>query len=446
MSVTFTGLASGIDTASLVEQIVAAEKRPADLMSQRVSDLSSQHSIVESLVSKLRAFGDRARGLDLASEIRSVKAERSDTSHFGVAVSGSASTSSHTLRVLSTAKAQTTTSRTFTSDAAGVLGDGSVTIDTSTGDPVTVSWTAADSLSTIATRINDANTGATASVVFDGTSYRLVANARTTGTADAPTFVDSGDGLGLSDPDNITAAASNASFMLDGIPISRGQNVISDVLAGVTLSLTTAHGASESDTILEITADGGAMKDKVQDLLDDYNTVTTALNEQLRYTGTTKGNDTLYGDSTLRSLQAALGRLVTSDHGGDPLVAGSGKTLSGLGITIDSSGLLTLDATKFETALSTDPAAVEALFVDGGLAGKVATLTDTYARSTDGILMAKNKGIDARSAIYQQDIERIEAAAEATGARMSAQFTKMEQAISNMQSQSDQMMQILGLS
>jgi hypothetical protein len=37
MSVTFTGLASGIDSAALIDQLVAAEKRPAELPGQKVS-------------------------------------------------------------------------------------------------------------------------------------------------------------------------------------------------------------------------------------------------------------------------------------------------------------------------------------------------------------------------------------------------------------------------
>ncbi len=437
MSVTFTGLASGIDSAALIEQIVAAEKRPAALLGQRVSDLNSQGNIVDGLVSKLRAFAERARGLDLASEIRSVKAERSDPGHVGVAVSGAASPSRHTVRVLDTARAQSVTSRTFAGDAPGVLGDGSVTIAGDGGDPVTVSWSAADSLSAIATRINDAGAAATAAVVFDGSSYRLVATARQTGSAAAPVFSDGGDGLGWSASGNITAAARDARFVLDGLTITRGHNLVSDVLSGVTLTLTAPHGAAEPDTTIDIAPDGDAVRDKVKGLIDAYNAVAGALDSQLRYTGTTKGTGTLFGDASLRQLQGALGKLVTDEH--------AGATLRGLGIKLGASGQLSLDATAFDRALSDDRAAAEALFVDGGLAGKITALADTYTRAGDGVLTAKGTSIDQRTARYQRDIERIEAAAAATGDRLRAQFTALERAISTMKTQSSQMMQILGV-
>ena len=234
----------------------------------------------------------------------------------------------------------------------------------------------------------------------------------------------------------MTVAARDASFVLDGIPITRGKNVVSDVLAGVTLTLTAAHGAAEPDTTITIAGDGEALRDKVKGLVDSFNAVTGALDGQLRYTGTTKGPDTLFGDSTLRQLQGALGRLVTSEHGG--------ATLRGLGVKLDASGRLSLDQSAFDSALSKDPAAVEALFVGGGLASAIATLNEQYTRAGDGVLSAKAKGIDDRTASYQKDISRIENAAAALGDRLRAQFTALERAISTMKTQSTQMLSILG--
>lgn len=436
MSVTFSGLASGIDSAALVDQLVAAESQPAKALSTKVSNLTRQGSIVNDLVSKLRALGDRSRGLDLASEVRALKITRSDEGHVGAAVSAGASPSVHSLRVVSTARGQTVSSDPFTGDGPGVIGAGSVTIGGGDGDPVTITWSDTDSLSAIAARINDANAAASAAVVFDGTHHRLVATSRATGTAAAPTFTETGAALGWSSPANVTAAARDAVFELDGITVVRGSNVVSDALAGVTLTLTAAHAAGAPDTTLTVAADHEAVRDKVKGLIDAYNLVAGALDGQLRYTGTAKGSDTLFGDATLRQLQGALGRLVTDEHGG--------KTLGGLGIRVDTSGRLSLDASRFDAAIAADPAAVERLFVDGGLGAGLAALTDTYARGGDGMLAAKTKAIDGRVASHRKDIERIEAAAAAAGDRLRAQFTALERAISTMRTQTSQMLSILG--
>ena len=436
MAVNFNGLASGLDSGALIDQLVNAEKASARLLEKKVANLDRQGNIVDDLVSKLRILGDRARGLDVASELRAVKVDRSDPTHAGVAVSATASPSSHTLRVATTATAQTVTSRSFTSDAAGALGAGQVTMQTAGGTPVTVAWTAADSLSAIATRINDAGGPVAASVLHDGTGYRLIASARATGTAAAASFTESGDPLGWSVPANTTAPARDASFVLDGIPLTRGSNVVADALPGVTLSLIAAHGASEPDTTITVAVDPEAITSKVKGLVDVYNTVQSALDAQLRYNGTTKGADTLFGDGTLRQLQGALGKLVTSEHGG--------KTLAGIGVSIASSGRLTVDETKLSKAIASDPGAVEKLFVTGGFAPTLASFTDQYTRSGDGILAIKNKGIDDRTASYKKDITRIEDAATKLGDRLRAQFTAMERAISTMQSQGQRLAQILG--
>lgn len=438
MTVTFSGLASGLDTASLVDQLVKAEKTRATALSTKVSQLTRQGNIVDDLTSRLQILGTTVKGFDTAPELRSVKTDRSDATHASIAASSLASDSSHTLRIATTARGQTSTSRTFGSDAAGVAGSGSVTIDSASGDPVTVAWTASDNLTAIAQRINDSGGPATASVLFDGTSYRLVATARATGTAAAPTFSETGTALGLGDPANLKLAARDAVFDLDGVTITRGSNLVTDALPGVTLTLSAAHTAGEPDTLLTVSSDRDALRTKVKGLIDAWNTVDQGLDGQLNYNGTTKGPETLFGDATLRQLQGAMGRLASDQHGT--------ATLAGLGISLDSTGRLSLDDTKFTAALDKDATAVESLFVTGGLASKVSDLVTQYTRSGDGILTSKGASLDARVAVYQKDITRIETAATALGERLTRQFSALEQAISKMKTQSSQMMSALGLS
>lgn len=438
MAVTFSGLASGLDTGALIDQLVAVEKSRATAASTKVTQLTRQGNIVDDLSSRLQIFGTNAKAFTAAGTVRAVKTDRSDSTHAAIAASATATDATHTLRVASTARGQTTSSRTFAADTAGVLGTGSVIIDSGTTDPVTVEWTAADSLSDIAKRINDAGTAANASVVYDGTNYRLVTTARALGTAAAPVFTDAGSGLDLGNPANVKIAARDAVFDLDGITITRSTNLVTDVLPGVTLTLTAAHAAGDPDTMLTVSTDRDSMRTKVASLIDTWNAIDQGLDGQLSYTGVTKGGDTLFGDATLRQLQGAFGRLASSEHGG--------KTLSSIGITLDRGGRLSLDQTKFDAALDADPRAVESLFVGGGLATKMTSLVETYTRSGDGILVSKGNSLDARIGVYKKDIERIESAASSLGQRLTRQFSVLEQAISKMKSQGSQMMSALGLS
>src|SRR5262245_52203981 len=123
--VTFAGLSSGLDTTSLVNQLVAAERAPVDAITSRQSDINTQKSILNSLSSALAAFGTVARGMDLASELQPRTAASSD-GHVTVAASSGAAATVHDVRVNQLARGQITASRTFSSAAAGVLGAGSL--------------------------------------------------------------------------------------------------------------------------------------------------------------------------------------------------------------------------------------------------------------------------------------------------------------------------------
>ena len=62
-AITFTGLSSGLDTASLVSQLVAAERLPADAIATKQSDLNTRKSILGSLSSALSSLGTIAQGM-----------------------------------------------------------------------------------------------------------------------------------------------------------------------------------------------------------------------------------------------------------------------------------------------------------------------------------------------------------------------------------------------
>src|ERR1041384_5331208 len=185
-AVTFSGLSSGLDTSALVKQLVAAERAPADVVASRQSDISSHKSIVSSLSSALAALGTAARGMDQASELQPRTAASSDA-HVTVAASSGAAATVHDVRVQQLARGQITASREFTSQDAGVLGTGSLTIGV--GDAAkTIEYGSTDSLADIASKINNSGAAASASVLFDGTSYRLMVASTATGTAAAPAF------------------------------------------------------------------------------------------------------------------------------------------------------------------------------------------------------------------------------------------------------------------
>lgn len=426
MPVTFGGLVSGLDTSALIESLVSAERAGATTLTTKQSNLSAQKSIVDRLSSAVAALGTAARGMDFDSELRPRTATVSD-SHMSVAVSASADATTHDVRVKQLASNQVTQSNTYASDAAGLAGTGSLAITVGT-ETKNISYDATDTLSTIAAKITNANAGVSASVLFDGSTYRLMVASKESGTAKAATFVDSGSGLGLSTPANIKVPAKNAIISVDGVDVTRSTNVISDALAGVTLTLNSVHQDSEANGKLGVGLDNKALAEKVKTLVTNYNAVNTQLQVQLSYTGTTKGQNTLFGDTTLRQLQMALNRTMTTEYGG--------TSLSALGMTRDKTGVITLDETKLAAAITADPDAASKLFVSGGFATAISGLADTYTTSGTGFFAAKTDSIAARSKALQQQIDRIDLGADSLQTRLERQFAALEQAMSKLQSQS----------
>lgn len=434
MSVTFTGLSSGIDTASLVSQLVAAERAPADAIASKQSDLNTQKSIVGSMSAALAAFGTAARAMDILSEVQPRAATSSDA-HVTVAASSGATATVHDVRVKQLARGQITGSRTFASADAGQIGAGTLSITTGTTTKA-ITYASTDSLADIASKINGAGVGASASVLFDGTSYRLMVASTGTGTANAATFVDGGDSLGLSDAANIKVAARDAIVGIDGVDVTRGTNIIGDAVAGLTFTLVSPHAEADASSSVGVTLDTGGLRDKLKALVSAYNAVNSALHVQLDYNGTRRGTNTLFGDSALRQLQGALGNVMSNQYGT--------STLGTVGLTRAKDGALTLDETKLNAALVANPDAVGNLLVGGGFATAITTMTDAYTRAGDGILASKSKSLVDRSNVLQTQADQINTHADQLKVRLEAQFTALETAMSKLKSQSAFLSSVFG--
>ena len=262
----------------------------------------------------------------------------------------------------------------------------------------------------------------TASVFHDGTAYRLAVASQATGAGAAITFTEAGAGLGLTE----VQAARDAAFTVDGVPVTRASNHVDDVIPGVTFDL----AAATSGTTVTVDRDADGQRTRVQALVDAYNAVARVVATQLAYDGTQKGEDTLFGDPTVRALQRGLASMITG-----VFPSGTSQVAArDVGITIGADGTLTLDAAKLDAAVAADPGKVEDLFGTGGLAGKVDAMVTQMTQSGTGLLVIQQDSLRTRNRSWDDQITRIESAADALGERLRAQYSQLEQAVSAMQS------------
>jgi flagellar hook-associated protein 2 len=418
-------LASGFDSTSIVDKLVAAERIPENTLLAQKSNAQSRLTILTDLITKLKALKTQSQAVNTPAEVRSFTAASDDDTRVKVTSSSAAAEGTYVLRVGQLARAQTNRSTELVADAA--TGDGSMDITVAAGSAVHIAYTAGDTLETIAARINDGVAGASASVLNTGTGYRLVVSSKQTGAANAMSFTESGAGLGMSQ----VIEAKDASVTVNGTTVTRSTNLLSDVIPGVSLQLVSGTPLAALDTTITVGKDAGSTRTKVQGLVDAFNAVAKVVSGQLTYSGATKGTNTLFGDSALQGLQRRLGAVMTSAY-----AHGTGTvSAKQLGISIGRDGSLTLDAAKLEASIASDPSAVEDL-IAGGLSAALSGVADQYSAATTGTLSAKQDSIRTQMTGYDKQVERIETAATSLGDRLRKQFAALEQLMTKLNSQS----------
>jgi flagellar hook-associated protein 2 len=201
-SVTFSGLSSGLDFESIVDAIITAKQIPADRIALEISenaDKIAEYQTFRNLLTQLRDSLSTLHGavsvgntLDIfeakaafASTTRSDgQAPTAAANLVGMALTNDADLGSHTLEVLNIATAHKVSSDVVASQTAALGLAGTFTVN---GVSITANGT--DSLQDLRDRINNANTGASATGVgasivtaASGQNF-LVLTADETGTA-----------------------------------------------------------------------------------------------------------------------------------------------------------------------------------------------------------------------------------------------------------------------
>ncbi len=150
-----------------------------------------------------------------------------------------------------------------------------------TGDAITVAVDATTTLTDLAAAINTATDDAEASVINDGTGYRLVLKSAASGAANGITVTANATTLGMPtgpvSGGQVLQAAQDAVFTIDGLPMTRSSNNVEGAISGVSITL-----KSEGTSTLSVTNDTGAIQEKVTAFVDAYNAVVTLVFQQRR--------------------------------------------------------------------------------------------------------------------------------------------------------------------
>jgi len=251
MSITFGGLATGLDTNSIVDQLMALERTPITRLQTDKTWFQSRQTAYATLDGKLKGFLENIDKLGSSDDLRQKKVSAANEDFFSVTAGVDALPgASYQVEVVSLAQVQKNVSQGYADKSAQSFGTGELTLTVGANAAVTISIDETNnSLEGMMQAINAADAGVNASIINDGTDspYRLVLTGADVATkfslsSTLPTF--NGDissqlqSGGFAD----SAAASFGSGTLD---LSTGDQI---TLTNPTNSLTDMMDAINAET------------------------------------------------------------------------------------------------------------------------------------------------------------------------------------------------------
>lgn len=442
------GVGSGIDTKALISSLLDAQfGTKTKQLTAKKDTLTAQISALSQLRSGLTGFSSALTSL-VSGGTLSTQPVSSDTSVLNVGLLPGASISglSATVEVKQLATAQVVTSAPV-ADRTAAYGKGTLTITLGTttygandvpsgftpkadATPVTVTiGDGQNSLAGIASAINAAKAGVTATVITDINGSRLSIKGQTGAeqsfTIDA---VEDPAAPGLSalayntggQSMALTRKAVDSVVNLDGVDVRRSTNSISDLLPGVKLDL--VKDALGQTITINTTPPTAGLSQAVTDIVETYNQLIGIANA-----GTDKRNGVLRGDAGVRELMRQMRELTGQDlnPGG---AEGTVKTLAQLGVKTNRDGTLSVDPTVLQSALASSGPAVEQMLTVGlGSSLRQISLSLT---SAGGALTASQTGYSRVQKQIADQEERISTDTEAMRTRLTLQYASMDARVS----------------
>lgn len=179
----FPGLATGIDTTELINQMMAIERRQLNLFEERKTTWEERQDALSTLETKLKNLRTAVRNLSDAETLRAFSVSSSDTDKLTAEATNNAFEGNHTVVVNQLATSERWVHSAGKEYAEDYVGAGTF-IYSYNNTETTITTTATTTLSGLVGLINnDANNpGVTASLLYYNNAYHMVLNGNDAGS------------------------------------------------------------------------------------------------------------------------------------------------------------------------------------------------------------------------------------------------------------------------
>lgn len=398
-TLSFQGITSGLQTDALVDAIIQQDGQPLQRLKDRQTLNTQRAAALRSMRTSMMTLSVGVASLYDGLAARTVTSTDSNQSYVSATATGAVN-GSYQVQVASVAtKGQVSVAVADPNAAILTSTSGSFAVQGTDGTVKAFALTN-NSLNGLRDAINASGAGVTATIVNTGsgtTPYQLVVTANDTGTGTTGGVVrlaaiNNADGssttldpaLGSLSGGTLTGTfaaptglsgglassgagvAQDAVFSVNGIQMTRKTNIVKDAVDGVTFTL--KKGDATNNQTLTVAQDTGAATTAMQNLVSQFNALLKIYNDAATPVNDGSGTITpkpLEGDSVARSLISQVRAALSGTVSG---MSSTTKYSSGasIGIKTNADGTLSLDATAFKTALTSDPVAVGKVFSFSG--------------------------------------------------------------------------------
>jgi len=370
-TISLSGLATGIDTSTIISQLVAVARQPMQNLQARQAVIQTQNTDLKTLGTRIDAVKTALQDIRYAADLRAFTVTSSDDGAVTALASSGATEGTHEVLVDRLATAERMVHTAGLPNATDSVGRGTF-VYTYGGQTRTIQTTDTTTLEGLRDLINNdgANPGVDASIlecdVNGSPACHLVLGGASTGTAYAITIDDQATTLEAfrSGGFTVTQQAQNSRIRVDGYPtdtwMERSSNTLTDVIPGVTLQLH-SKTAADSPVSVSVSRDTASLKRKLDDFVAAYNSAVTYAHSKTSYDQATKTAGSLLGEyavtNVLYQLRAPLVQRAVGfqDQGDAYSLAGQ------IGLSLDKTGQLSVDDATFDKAVADNYQAVLSL-------------------------------------------------------------------------------------
>ena len=435
------GLASGLPP-NLVDQVIEAERAPVKQMQEKKAKIEDKVKLIGDFETKVN---------DISKSMSSLIGRRGFVdkqfnSGFPDIISGTidpevAEPGEYTLEVMQLASKPSVVSNGFPDKNETSIGVGYIRFNTKDGEKEVYFSKENSTLEKLTATINQAGVGVVATVVNDRSdkedSYKIELAGAETGDDNEVEFpvvytIDGDRDFQFVE----NHKAKNARYKLDGHEFENADNVITDLLPGVTLDL---KQAKEGTPVrVGISENYDKISEKMKSFVDSYNAALAFIQGQNKLVDGKNGMQRLGplgGDSMLRMTQGRMQGIIQDVQ----ITESDIKRIIELGVEFNRNGTLEFNQDKFKKVLTENPQRV-VKFLRGNLVdvGFIPNLTNKLKSLTQvgsGIISSRKKNFQERVDQADQRIDRKEKNLEKREEQLRRQFSKMEESMAKINSQ-----------